>query len=78
MENFVHFLEEQTHDKSIAQQPLIEDWNISHTTLEDVFLKVTKQEGFEYPPCRPLPFTKKRKKKKKKEKKEKRKKKERT
>lgn len=48
-------IEEQTGPgdrRSVTQarpRPVVKEWGLSHTTLEDVFLEVTKREHFVYP-----------------------------
>jgi hypothetical protein len=52
MEPFIRYLEarsaEDKHLQGGGAKPLVKEWGLSHTTLEDVFLEVTKRENFTY------------------------------
>jgi hypothetical protein len=51
MEPLLKYLEaKSTHDDGPARgKSLVKEWGLSHTSLEDVFLEVTKRENFTYP-----------------------------
>ncbi len=53
MEPFIRYLEARSSQEAAKennlQKPIVKEWGISHTSLEDVFLEVTKREQFTYP-----------------------------
>lgn len=51
MEPFIKYLEAKSaEDRNLQKtsKPIVKEWGLSHTTLEDVFLEVTKREHFTY------------------------------
>eukprot|EP01091_Cochliopodium_minus_P001939 TRINITY_DN1188_c0_g2_i2.p1 TRINITY_DN1188_c0_g2~~TRINITY_DN1188_c0_g2_i2.p1 ORF type:complete len:1683 (-),score=415.80 TRINITY_DN1188_c0_g2_i2:354-4655(-) len=58
MPNLIEYLEENSHKEvqskrfSISEkntkESLIKEWGVSHTSLEEVFIQVTKNHGFDY------------------------------
>ena len=50
MEPFLKYLEEKSaRDNNHPRiKPIVKEWGLSHTSLEDVFLEVTKRENFTY------------------------------